>query len=302
MRRGALALAAVLLSGCARVAAPGPGASEAASDEFGVPQLVTIEGWDSDAMEPFLSRDGRLLFFNDSNAPRHDTNLFYAEREDDLHFRFKGPVRGANSPALDGVASMDRSGRFYFTTVRDYAKSLRTLYCADFKDSAVSPPRPVLGDFARLQPGWLTMDAEISADGSTLYYSDARFGKGPIPVSSHLGIASRGADGSFTKTADYARVLEKVTSAAELEYAPATSPDGLKLYFTRLTPGTLRTRILAAERRSLSEPFGPPKVVIAAAPGSVVEAPTVAPDGRALYFHKKDGARHRLYRVERLER
>jgi hypothetical protein len=43
-------------------------------------------------MEPFITRDGRYLFFNNSNDPSVNTNLRYAERIDDLTFKYKGEV------------------------------------------------------------------------------------------------------------------------------------------------------------------------------------------------------------------
>jgi hypothetical protein len=71
------------------------------SAAFRNPQRVTMEGYDDDAMEPFVSRDGRYLFFNNLNEPQVDTNLHWAERVDDLHFKNRGEIRGVNTPALE---------------------------------------------------------------------------------------------------------------------------------------------------------------------------------------------------------
>jgi len=43
-------------------------------------------------MEPFITRDGRYLLFNNSNDPLVDTNLHYAERIDDLTFAYRGEI------------------------------------------------------------------------------------------------------------------------------------------------------------------------------------------------------------------
>src|SRR5205823_4594729 len=72
---------------------------------FGAPQRVAIRGYSGDAMEPFITRDGRYLFFNNRNDPRVDTNLHYAERIDDVTFAFRGELQGANSKVLDAVPS-----------------------------------------------------------------------------------------------------------------------------------------------------------------------------------------------------
>jgi hypothetical protein len=70
-----------------------------ASSTFRSPQRVTIEGYDDDAMEPFVTRDGKYLFFNNLNEPRVDTNLHWTERVDDLHFKYRGEIRGVKFSA-----------------------------------------------------------------------------------------------------------------------------------------------------------------------------------------------------------
>jgi len=71
-------------------AAPPPVPS---STEFQDSRRVLIEGYDGDDMEPFVSRDGRYLFFNNRNEGADNTNLYWAERIDRLHFRY--PARFA---------------------------------------------------------------------------------------------------------------------------------------------------------------------------------------------------------------
>src|SRR5713101_10095004 len=85
-------------------------AADAPDVTFGVftnPERVTIDGYDKDAMEPFISLDGKYLFFNDSNNPPPGTftKLYYATRIDDLHFQLVGEIAGVNTTALNAVAS-----------------------------------------------------------------------------------------------------------------------------------------------------------------------------------------------------
>src|ERR1700689_2216705 len=103
-------------------------ASAAGAANFFNLQRVSIRGYDGDAMEPFLSRDGKILFFNNLNDPKVNTDLYWAERVDDLTFQFKGEVGGVNTPALEGVASLDRDGMFYFVSPRSYDRTASTLY------------------------------------------------------------------------------------------------------------------------------------------------------------------------------
>lgn len=280
----ALPLAALLL------AAPAPRA--AAEGEFTDPHPVRVLGYSGDVMEPFISRDGRCLLFNDSNAPGRDTNLHYAERIDDLTFDYRGPLAGANSPALDAVASLDRDGRLVFVSTRSHPITLSTLYQGRFADGAVTGVRLVDG-VSRQLPGWVNFDAELSADGETLYFVDGRFGPHPLPKEADLVIAEKRGE-AFERRADSGTLLARVNTT-DLEYAPAVSADGLELFFTRHDGAS--TRIFRAARSSADEPFGAPAPVAAA--GGFVEAPALSPDGRSLYYHRRVGGKFVLYRLTR---
>ena len=95
---------AALVVGASAQAQHGDDAAAAKAASFTNLQTVTITGNRQDAMEPFLTRDGKVLFFNNSNAPSVDTNLFWATKADDLTFHLQGEIGGVNGPALDAVA------------------------------------------------------------------------------------------------------------------------------------------------------------------------------------------------------
>ena len=107
------------------------------SDLYVNPQPIKISGYSGSAMEPFISPDGRYLFFNNSNDPGVNTNLQFAERTGKLTFRYLGELPGVNSDVLDAVPSMDTAGHFYFTTVRDYGSTLNSLYTGEFDGKGV---------------------------------------------------------------------------------------------------------------------------------------------------------------------
>jgi hypothetical protein len=254
---------------------------------------VTIRGYDGDAMEPFVTPDGRYLLFNNRNDPRIDTNLHFARRIDESMFQYGGELRGANTPALEGVPSADRAGNLFFISTRSYKETLSTLYRGRFVDGAMSDVR-LVGGVSRRQPGSVMFDAEIAAEGNTLFVVDGEFTGGPHPKSADIVIAVR--DGAeFRRVASSAELLKNVNTAT-LEYAPAVSSDLLELFFTRATgsgpPAILRTR-----RRSAAEPFERPQRVAAIA--GFVEAPALSGDGRALYYHKLEGGRFLIYRISR---
>src|SRR5512136_2693152 len=135
--------------------------------DFANPQRVTIQGYSDHAMEPFISRDGKYLFFNNSNDPAVDTNLHWAERIDDFTFRYKGEIGGVNTTALEGVASMDRNGVFYFVSTRSYEHDSSTIYRGTFDNGTVSAIELAPG-VSTATPGIVNFDAEISPDCRTL--------------------------------------------------------------------------------------------------------------------------------------
>jgi len=259
---------------------------------FATPQPVAILGYAGDAMEPFLSRDGALLFFNNNNEPADRTDLHWAERIDDLTFRYRGLVGEANSAALDGVPTMARDGRFCFISPRAYDETLATVYCGAWRDGRVDRIERQLDASPRI-PGDVIFDAEISADGRLLYLAQGDFRGGGLR-SADLRLARLVGAGFRLSPADDAMFASVNTDA--LEYAAAISSDGRALSFTRVegTPFA-RIGIWLATRAGPEEPFGAPHRI--AAIDGFAEAATFAPDDRALYYHKRVGSGFSLWRI-----
>ena len=285
-----------LIFACA-LAACGPvrsaqDAPVAFSSEFQNPQLVTIEGYDGDAMEPFVSRDGKYLFFNNLNEPKVNTNLHWAERIDDLHFKYRGEMQGVNTPALEGVASMDRDGNFYFVSNRSYDQTASTLYRGKFAGGALSGVELVPG-VSLAKPGIVNFDAEISADGNTLYFVESQFSILGQPKNARILYARRNGN-TFVRDANSAAILKTINNDA-LNYAPAISASELEIYFTRV--GAQGPAIYVANRASKTLPFGEPLRLSVV--NGFVEGPTLSPDELSLYYHKKENGRLVIYRVTR---
>lgn len=259
---------------------------------FAAPQRVAIRGYSGDAMEPFITRDGRYLFFNNRNDPRVDTNLHYAERVDDLTFDYRGELQGANSKALDAVPSMDRDGNFYFISTRTYFQTFATLYRGRFRAGTLSGVELVPG-VSLGRAGALVFDAEISPDGDVLFMADGEFAGGEVPKSADIAVAVRHGAG-FRRHPASDEFMRNVNTAA-LEYAPAISADLLELFFTRAQPGEVA--IYRSRRASRAVPFGVSERV--AAITGFAEAPSLSADGRSLYYHRLDGERYAIYRVTR---
>jgi hypothetical protein len=295
IRNGAALACLNLLIVCCSCQSESQDSAAQSSADFGNPQRVEILGYNGDAMEPFIACDGRYLFFNNRNEPSAQTDVLYAEKDKDESFRFLGPVPGLNQPApvLDAVPSMDAAGQIFFISTRSYESSLSTLFSGDFRDGRAWSVSLVAGNFSRRQPGWLTMDAEVSRDGGLLYFTDSRFAGGAIPEEADLGVARR-SGGTFDVVSDSRAQLANVNSKS-LEYAPSTSADGLELFFTRLK-GSLPV-ILHSTRAGASLPFDAPRSLSAIS--GFAEAPSLSCDGRTLYYHRKDGDQYSIYRVTR---
>src|ERR1700742_2005115 len=201
--------------GCRAIGSAAP-QNEPVYTAFSNPQHVTIEGYDGDAMEPFITRDGRYLLFNNSNAPTVNTNLHYAERVNDLTFKYKGEIAGVNTSALEGVPTMDQAGDFYFVSTRSYDKTLSTIYHGRFADGALSDVDLVAGISQKI-PGHVNFDVEVSADGTTLYFVDGVFSGKPMPDKADIAIAIRDSSG-FHRLKNSSAILKAINTEA-LEYA-----------------------------------------------------------------------------------
>lgn len=268
-----------------------PKRAEAAS----VPQRVSVLGYVGDIMEPFLSRDGSVLFFNNRNSPPQLTDLHWAVRADDLTFIYLGPVVGANELALDAVPTMAFNGSFCFISSRSYPETLRSVYCGLWSGGGligVTLQRRLLPSTL----GRAMFDVELSADATELLLADGLFDGNALPRASNLRFARW--DGTqYVLSPETDHLLDAVNSD-QLEYGAALSADGLTIAFTRLRallPRFSSASIWVARRTARDQPFGIPRRLRNVTGFS--EGPTFSPDGRAIYYHKLENDVFTLWRV-----
>jgi hypothetical protein len=245
---------------------------------------VEINGYSSHAMEPFITKDGFYLFFNDSNDAVY-TSLHYATRVNDTVFNYNDEITGVNGapPHLDAVASMDENNVFFFVSTRDYPATIENYQTGIFSGGAVTEVRSVKGNFYIDSPGWIIMDAEINKSGNNLYYTNSYFNGESLPEQSILGIANK-IDSTFNKITLSENILSNINNPNYLIYAPSILSDQKELYFTRIRKGTTVSEICVSVRPDTNKSFSVPKVIEIA--GIAVEAPSLTAEGERIYYHK----------------
>ena len=266
------------------------------------PRKIKIRGYSSTVMEPFISYDGQLLLFNNSNTEA-DTDLHLARKTGDLEFQYIRVLDETRSDVMEAAPSLDNSGALYFTSLREYFQTRETILRGQLEGDRVVGTEVIRGQITPARNGLLNMDVSVSPQGDELYISAARFVAGSnAPKESNLQLA-RKVNGQFEIDRKSARLFARVNTDA-LEYAPSISGDGLELYFTRasqlIAKGSQggKLRIMVATRKNRNDPFEEPSVIKAIT--GFVEAPTITGDKRYLYYHAKDpkGVLS-LYRVTR---
>lgn len=264
---------------------------------FAPMQPVSIQGYTDHAMEPFLSRDGETLFFNNRNEPAEETDLHWATRIDDLTFRYRGRIASANSSHLDGVASVSRDGLFAFTSLRAFNERGATIWMGRWTGDGVTG----LSLETQLRPGpppQFNMDGELSASGRHFYVTDNLWALiGGLRTSDiRLGVRE---NGRWRRAPEFDAWFAAINTRTALEYAPATNETETELYFTRLSRPFLRPPrfdTFVSVRETIDLPFGAPQRI--AALEGYVEAVSVAPDG-ALYVHAMRSGRIVIMRSAR---
>lgn len=272
-------------------------------------------------MEPEISPDGEIMFFNNLNADSlpsgkaNDTDVHYAIRLDDHSFQYMGLVVGASEnvdPAtneLEGTPSIDSSGNLYFLRTADYFDTsspnyLKSAFVGEYANGSVVDVTALPNFSQNRDPmaepkvGELVFDVAARSDGKTVYFSEGIFSGRPGPDEADIGIAVR-QGGGWAVLSDSKRLMRSINTD-DLEYAADLSNDGLELFFTRLIESetALDFGVYTARRDSEASPWGE-AVRIEAIKGQVTEGPSITSDGRTLYYHAKEAGVHHIYAVTR---
>jgi len=116
----------------------------------------------------------------------------------------------------------------------------------------------------------------------------------PVSLIETTGGSAASVSCTNTATHDTAALLAAINTDA-LEYAPCISDDQLELFFTRIANN--ESAIYRSTRRDRSSAWEAPRRISAIT--GFAEAPTIAPGGRALYYHVRRNGRFVIERVMR---
>jgi len=102
----------------------------------------------------------------------------------------------------------------------------------------------------------------------------------------------------FKLVNDSSEILDSFNTD-NLEYAASISADEKEIYFTRAKHKGLKTEfeILRANRDDRNKKFSNPEILTVFK--GFFEAPTLSPDGRLIYYHKKADGKFHIYVVEK---
>jgi hypothetical protein len=284
---------------------------------FAKPQPVVIRGLPLGSgdtpistEEPFVSRDGRFLFFN-SAQQENNKDLHYAEfHQGGWVYRDEIGPDINNAKEVQGNPTMDRYGNFFFidsatkTMIRAGRFRPESGRIEDVREVRGVPPKDVRLLAQKLHGN---MGVEITADGDIAFFSRATWKLKGISLGGIIGselLFARKLGEEFLYDEREARRVLATINTQDLEYAASISADGLELFFTRLSvesiaSGNVRSSIMRATRASDTEAFGEPTIIESIGTSDFVEGPAIAPDGRTLYYHKRKGDKFRLYKVSR---
>lgn len=281
------------------------------NSEWSSPTEVVINGYSQNAMEPKVSSDQVVLFWNDKPSSDDQMSLHYAVKDGLGVYQYVGVLTGTvDSDDLDGVPSIDLSGNFYFVSTRTYATNSQTVFGGTVQvtgPSAIQINGVTASDSAVTAgvPGTLDMDIDVTWDGLQMVISRATFAGNPYPETSSLkyyDVSSR----VLSARSDTDSVFQNVNFSNCRTYAGSLSRDKLEVFFTVFPTGSTFTgndfRIVVAKRTSTTEAFTNPQI-IQSITGLLVEGPTPTYDdlSKTLFYHLFDAVsgKFKIYKVTR---
>jgi hypothetical protein len=274
---------------------------EKETDLYQNPRPVRIDGYSDDCMEPFITGDGEVLLFNNSNSGFVDTHIHLCKRVGENHFQHLGLLPGSVSKSKDMAPTIDADGNLFYTCLCTYEKDGHSIYCGKFDHEKLQKVSLPEGDISPHKTAEINMDCDISKDGKTLILSRAHFANYLLPPDKSDLVIAEKRDGKFVVDPQKQLVLSKLNTDY-LEYAPCQTSDQLELYFTRASKKPVagnsnkyepNLRLMVARRKDRYSDYDEPERISTLT--GFIEAPTITDDKKELFFHKKMGEKFRIF-------
>ncbi len=189
------------------------------------PAVADFSGAFTD-VDPFITRDGRRLYFSssrpvDGSGESKDADLWYLERQAGGGWGEPVHLGEPNTEGKDDYyTSLSDDGTLYFSIFE--SKNAADIYRAARQEGGFGPAERVAGGISTEA---LEHDPLVAPDGSYLIFtSDRPGGYG----SADLYISFAGADGSWTEPVNMGESI----NSANYEFCAMLSPDGEYLFFT----------------------------------------------------------------------
>jgi dipeptidyl aminopeptidase/acylaminoacyl peptidase len=193
------------------------------------PEKLSISGDAWSDLDPFVSPDGKQLFFVSTRPDaakttenrKKDMDIWVATRSG-VEWSAPHRLENVNSEGKEGSPSVARDGTLYFFSDRQAGNEKNALYESRFIKGHYEPAMllPVA-----INAGPSDTSPFISPNGKTLLFYSTRargFGKADLYVSSKK-------HGKWTASVN----LGPVVNSADSDYNPAVSPDGQEFFFGR---------------------------------------------------------------------
>ncbi|HUQ67986.1 MAG TPA: hypothetical protein VM165_00595 [Planctomycetaceae bacterium] len=196
-------------------------------DQWQPAAAVPFSSSDWSDLDPFLSVDGRRLYFVSTRvAPgkdpaKRDMDIWYSEAAGN---GWGTPVwlPEINSPAKEGSPSLDRQNTIYFFSDRDAPSNQNAIYSSTWSGGKFTAPNKLP---APINAGPSDTSPWIAPDGNTLLFYSTRSGG--------AGQADLYLSGRSAAAWSPAENLGPVVNTAEFEYNASISRDGKTFYFGR---------------------------------------------------------------------
>jgi tetratricopeptide (TPR) repeat protein len=189
----------------------------------GVKNLGSGINTKADEYFPFLTNDGRTIFYTSRKDALADENLLVSTMEND-GWNSGSKVKGFNTQHNEGMAAIVRDGRQFFFTACERESVLGTcdIWKAQVKGQEVQGIEPITG---LANSGAWESQASIICDGSVLYFASNREGgKGGTDIWK----SKRKSDGSWKEPENLG---DHINTPGD-EEAPFITNDGKTLYFS----------------------------------------------------------------------